>query len=339
MIDGSNPSPNIRFPLSTEYNTTVSSYKTASVKVLSEHALQVRLDILMGGNTDSTSVTLTPNVWNSITVSSNTSGTSYLASLNILNINTTNDAGKIFYLDQVQVENLRFATAFNNQETRLNGTISYQLPKTGADYTALIWTKIGPQCSTQAQGTHPFFTLYNTSTDYVTLNYQEGATKVQLLKDDTDPNTDIQITSINYAPGDVVFGAIVHDGLSTTLYVAKQSDSVLQTASSATEFQTFEYVYLGSDPANSRWANSTVEQFLLYNKALTQAEVLAVFQSATPLDYTSDKRIIFTAATPSTIGTYNGQGVAGSGSYRYNDETVTLDVITATSSKTTYCPT
>ena len=339
MIDGSNPSPNIRFPLSTEYNTGVSSYKTASLKIFSEHALQVRLDILMGGNTDSTSLTLTPNVWNSISVSSNTSGTSYLATLQIINVNTTNDAGKIFYLDQVQVENLRFATAFNNKEVRLDGTISYQLPKTGADYTALIWTKIGPQCSTQAQGTHPFFTLYNGSTDYVTLNYQEGATKVQLLKDDTDPNTDIQITSINYAPGDVVFGAIVHDGLSTTLYVAKQSDSVLQTANSATEFQTFEYVYLGSDPANSRWANSTVEQFLLYNKALTQAEVLAVFQSATPLDYTSDKRIIFTAATPSTIGTYNGQGVAGSGSYRYNDETVSLDVISATGSNTTYGPT
>ena len=339
MIDGSNPSPNVKFPTSSSYNTGVTSYKTASLKILSEHALQVRLDILMGGNTDSTSLTLTPNVWNSISVSSNTSDASYLASLNILNVNTTNDAGKIFYIDQVQVENLRFPTAFQNQEARLNGTLSYQLPRTGADYTALIWTKIGPQCSTQAQGIHPYFTLYNSSSDYLTLNYQEGATKLQAFKDDTDPNTDIQISSVNYAPGDVVFGAVVNDGLNMTVYFAKQGDASLQTASSATEFHTFEYVYLGSDPVNSRWANSTVEQFLVYNKALTQAEILNVFNSATPLDYTSSNRIVFAAATPSTIGTFNALGVAGTGSYRYNNETLSLDMISAVNSNTTYGPT
>lgn len=339
MIDGSNPSPNVKFPSSSAYNTGVDSYKTASVKIWSEHAFQVRLDIVMGGNTDSTSVTLTPNVWNSISVSSNTSSASYLASLNFLNINTTNDTGKIFYVDQVQVENLRYATAFQNQEARLSGQLSYGIPKTGPDYTALIWTKIGPQCSTQAQDYHPFFTLHNTSTDYLTLNYQEGATKIQAFKDDTDPNTDIQISSVNYAPGDVVFGAVVNDGLTLTVYVAKDGNASLLTASAGTEFHSFERVYLGSDPVNSRWANSTVEQFLLYNKALTQAEVLAIFQSATPLDYTSDKRIIFTAATPSTKATFDGLGVVGTGYYRSNDETVSLDMVLATGSDTTYGPT
>jgi hypothetical protein len=339
MINGSNPSPNIKFPTSSAYNTGVSSYKTASLKIFSEHALQTRLDIVMDGNTDSTSLTLTPNVWNSISVSSNTSGASYTATLNLLNVNTTNDTGKIFYVDQVQVENLRYATAFQNQEARLGGQLSYTIPKTGPDYTALIWTKIGPQCSTQAQDYHPFFTLYNTSTDYLTLNYQEGATKIQAFKDDTDPNTDIQISSVNYAPGDVVFGAIVNDGLTVTVYVAKDGDASLLTASAGTEFHTFETVYLGQDPASSRWANSTVEQFLLYNKALTQAEVLNIFQSATPLDYTSSDRIIFAAATPSTKASYNGLGVAGTGYYRNNNETVSLDIVSATSSNTTYGPT
>jgi hypothetical protein len=338
MIDGSNPSPNVKFPTSSAYNTGVNSYKTASVKVFSEHALQVRLDIVMGGNTDSTSVTLTPNVWNSISVSSNTSDSSYIATLNFLNINTTNDTGKIFYIDQVQVENLRYATAFQNQESRLSGQLSYTVPSIGPDYTALIWTKIGPQCSSQAQGNHPFFTLYRGSTDYLTLNYQEGATKVQAFKDDTDPNTDIQLSSINYAPGDVVFGAIVNDGLNVTVYVAKDGDASLQTASAGTEFHSFDTVYLGQDPSNSRWANSTVEQFLIYNKALTQAEVLAIFQSATPLDYTSSNRIIFAAATPTTKASFNALGVAGTGYYKDNSETVSLDIVPTTLSNTTYGP-
>jgi hypothetical protein len=64
-----------------------------------------------------------------------------------------------------------------------------------------------------------------------------------------------------------------------------------------------------------------------------------VFNSATPLDYTSNNRIIFAAATPSTIGTYNGLGVAGTGSYRYNNETLSLDMISAINSNTTYGPT
>ena len=339
MIDGSNPSPNVKFPTSSAYNTGVSSYKTASLKVFSEHALQVRLDIVMGGNTDSTSLTLTPNIWNSISVSSNTSDASYLASLNFLNINTTNDTGKIFYVDQVQVENQRFATAFQNQESRLSGQLSYTIPNIGPDYTALIWTKIGPQCSTTAQGTHPFFTLYNGSSDYLTLNYQEGATKVQAFKDDTDPNTDIQISAINYAPGDVVFGAIVNDGLNVTMYIAKDGDASLQTASAGTEFHSFNTVYLGQDPTNSRWANSTVEQFLIYDKALTQSEVLAVFQSVTPLDYTSSKRIIFAAATPTTKVSFNGLGVAGTGYYRDNAETISLEIASALNSNSTYGPT
>jgi hypothetical protein len=291
------------------------------------------------GGTDSTSVTIVPNEWNTIQVTSSVNAVSYILTLNVTNFNSGTDTGKIFYLDQVSVENLRYATAFNNGATRNSGQVKYTIPKTGPDYTALIWTKIGPQCSSAAGGTHPFFTLYNTSTSYATLNYQEGSTKLQAFKDDTDPNTDIQINAVNYNPGDVVFGALVNDGLTLTMYVGKMGDPSLQTTNSATEFDTFEYIFLGQDPTNSRWANSTFEQFLLYNRALTQAELLSIFQSATPLDYTSDKRIIFAAATPSTIASFNAFGVAGVGSYRNRDFTVSLDLISALNSNTVYGPT
>jgi len=333
-------------PSSSYYNTGQDTYKTGSVRVWSEHALQMRLDIQMYdgsgntvGGTDSTTVTLTANQWNTLQVTSSVNSVGYLLSLNILNFNSGTDTGKIFYLDQVQVENLRYHTVFQNSSSRSNGQIKYTIPKTGPDYTALMWTVIGPQCSAAAGGTHPFFTLYNTSTSYATLNYQEGSTKLQAFKDDTDPNTDIQINAVNYNPGDVVFGALVNDGLTLTMYVAKMGDASLLTTNSATEFDTFESIFLGQDPANSRWANSTFEQFLLYNRALTQAEVLAIFNSATPLDYTSDRRIIFAAATPSTIASYSALGVSGVGSYRNEDITVSLDRVSALNSNTTYGPT
>ena len=346
ILNGASPTPLVKIPSNSYFNTGSDTYKAGQVKVWSEHALQMRLDIQMYdgsgntvGGTDSTSVTLTPNQWNSIQVVSSVNSVGYLLTLNVLNFNSATDTGKIFYLDQVQVENLRYATAFQNSSSRASGQIKYTIPKTAPDYTALIWTKIGPQCSSSATGIHPFFTLYNTSTSYATLNYQEGSTKLQAFKDDTDPNTDIQINAINYNPGDLVFGALVNDGLNLTMYVAKQGDSVLQTTSSATEFDTFEYIYPGQDPANSRWANSTFEQMLVYNRALTQAEVLSIFQSATPLDYTSDKRIIFAAATPSTVGSYNALTVASSGSFRNLDITVSLDLVSATGSNLIYGPT
>jgi hypothetical protein len=346
ILDGSSPTPLVKMPSSSYYNTGVDSYKTGSVRVWSEHALTMRLDMQMYdgggstiGGTDSTTVTLTANQWNTIQVTSSVNAVSYILTLNVTNFNSGTDTGKIFYLDQVSVENLRYATAFNNGATRNSGQVKYTIPKTGPDYTALIWTKIGPQCSSAAGGTHPFFTLYNTSTSYATLNYQEGSTKLQAFKDDTDPNTDIQINAVNYNPGDVVFGALVNDGLTLTMYVGKMGDTSLQTTNSATEFDTFEYIFLGQDPANSRWANSTFEQFLLYNRALTQAELLSIFQSATPLDYISDKRIIFAAATPSTIASFNAFGVAGVGSYRNRDFTVSLDLISALNSNTAYGPT
>lgn len=346
ILNGASPTPLIKMPSASYYNTGSDTYKTGSVRVWSEHSLQMRLDLQMYdgsgntvGGTDSTTLTLTANEWNTLQVTSSVNAVGYILSLNVLNYNSGTDTGKIFYLDQVSVENYRYATAFHNSSSRLNGQIKYTIPKTAPDYTALIWTKIGPQCSSAAGGTHPFFTLYNTSTSYATLNYQEGSTKLQAFKDDTDPNTDIQINAVNYDPGDVVFGALVNDGLTLTMYVAKAGDASLQTTNSATEFDTFEYIFLGQDPTNSRWANSTFEQFLLYNRALTQAEVLSVFNSATPLDYTSDKRIIFAAATPSTIASYNGLGVAGIDSYRNRDFTVSLDVVSAISSNITYGPT
>ncbi len=345
MLNGASPTPLVRMPSSSYYNTGQDTYKTGSVRVWSEHALQMRLDIQMYdgsgntvGGTDSTTVTLTANQWNTLQVTSSVNSVGYLLSLNILNFNSGTDTGKIFYLDQVQVENLRYHTVFQNSSSRSNGQIKYTIPKTGPDYTALMWTVIGPQCSAAAGGTHPFFTLYNTSTSYATLNYQEGSTKLQAFKDDTDPNTDLQISSLTVNPGTVMFGALVNDGQSLTAYFGKDGDASLQTVTGNTDFDYFGQVYLGQDPVNGTFANGPIEQFLIFNRVLTAQEIDNIFKSANPTDMQSDTSIIFAAGTPSLLGTTNALAVTGTGYLRPIGITASLDIISTSKMNSAVTP-
>jgi len=336
MLDGTSLSPNIKFPSSSYYNTGSNSYKTGSLRVKSDHALELRLDMQLQdsggtqvGGTDSTSVTLVPGKWTNIAVVSAVNGQRFLMTLNILNFNATNDTGKMFFVDSVQVEDNRYQTAFVNAPARVAGTLSYNIPKMTADYTALCWTVAGPQVSAAAGGTHPFFTLYASNTSYATLNYQRGATKIQAFKDDTDPNTDLQISSVTVNPGTIMFGALVHSGTTMTAYFAQDGDNALQTVSGNTDFEFFETVYIGQDPVSSYWANGPIENFLLFNRALTQSEILAIFQDVNGMNYSEDKSIVLASATPELVGSINAESNTGVGSYRSLGSTASLDIISA----------
>jgi hypothetical protein len=337
MIDGTSLSPNIKFPSSSYYDTGVNSYKTGSLRIKSDHALEVKLDMQLQdsggtqvGGTDSTTVTLVPGKWTNIAVTSAVNGVRFLMTLNILNFNATNDTGKIFFIDSVQVEDNRYQTPFVNAPARTAGRLSYNVPKMTADYTALCWTVAGPQVSSAAGGTHPFFTLYASNSSYATLNYQRGSTKLQAFKDDTDPNTDLQISSLTVNPGTIMFGALVHSGTTLTAYFAKDGDTSLQTVSGNTDFEFFETVYLGQDPVNSYWANGPIENFLLFNRALTQAEILAIFQDVNGMNLSEDKSIILAAATPALVGSISAEAITSVGSYRSLGSTASLDIISAT---------
>jgi hypothetical protein len=334
MLDGTSLSPNIKLPSSTYYDTGVNSYKTASMRVKSEHALELRLDVQLQdsggtqvGGTDSTSVTLVPGKWTNIAVTSAVNGQRFLMTLNVINFNATNDTGKIFFVDSVQLEDLRYQTPFVNAPARTAGRLSYNVPKMTADYTALCWTVAGPQVSASAGGTHPFFTLYSTNSSYATLNYQRGSTKIQAFKDDTDPNTDLQISSLTVNPGTLMFGALVHSGTTLTAYFAKDGDGSLQTVSGNTDFESFETIYLGQDPVNTYFANGPIENFLLFNRALTQSEILAIFQDANGVNFSEDKSIILASATPDLIGNFSAESITSTGSYRSLGATASLDII------------
>lgn len=345
MLDGSSLSPNIKFPSAAYYDTGTNSYKTASLRVKSQHALELRLDIQLQdsagtqvGGTDSTTVTLVANKWSNIAVTSAVNGQRFLMTLNVLNMNATNDTGKIFFVDSVQVEDNRYQTPFVNAPARAAGSLYYSIPKMTADYTALCWTVAGPQVSAAAGGAHPFFTLYGSSTSYATLNYQRGSTKIQAFKDDVDPNTDLQIASQTVEPGTLMFGAIVHSGTTLAAYFAKEGDQTLLTVSGNTDFETFETVYLGQDPTSSYWANGPIENFLLFNRALTANEILTIFQDNNGMNFSEDKSIILAVATPDLVGTLNAKSITSSGGLRSLNETASLDIVPISFLNTSYVP-
>jgi len=332
ILDGSSPTPNIKYPSSNYYSTGVDSYKTGSLYVYSDHALQFRLDLQLqandgsavGSTYSSSNITLTPKQWTRLEITSAVNGVRFLMTLNILNFNSATDSGKTFYVDSVQLEDKRYSTSFHNSSTRGASQIEFTLPKQGPDYTVVAWAKIGNHASSAAAGVAPFFTLYNGSTDYATIQYSEAVTKVQAFKDDTDPNTDFATSALDCDPGDLVFVALVNDGLNLTIYAGKNGGSLL-TASQSTDFSVFDTIMIGRNPS-SNYMNGPVEQVLMYKKVLTQAEVQSIFDSATPLDYSSSTDIVFAYGTPSTLGTSKAISYTGSGSYRAQERTVSLDI-------------
>lgn len=334
-INGTSPNPTIKFPSSDYWQTSSDTYKTGQIAIWSEYALQVRLDLQLRNNsdtqvggTDSSSViTLVPYKWNTISVTSTANSTKVLMTLNILNV-TSADYGKKFWIDNVQLENNRYPTPYYNGVIRANGQCSYSLPNIGADYTVTGWAVVAPQCTSAAGGNQAFFTLYKTSTSYLTMKYQEGATKINVFKDDTDPDTDLNINAIDYTPGDKVFFALVHNAGTVKAFIAKNGDSSLSSASANTDWENWDTVYLGSDPVNSIYSNAPIEQFFIFDEALTDTEVLNIFNSSTERTFNSDLRTIFSVATPDTVGTSRALSTFSTGSFRSVSRTASLDIIT-----------
>lgn len=332
-IDGTSPNPTIKFPSASYFQSGADTYKTGQLSIWSEYPLQFRLDMQLqndsntqiGGVDSSSVITLVPYEWNNITVTTSANSTKFLMTLNAVNISAS-DYGKKFWIDDIQVENLRYPTSPYNGVTRVGGECSFAVPNYGADYTVTGWTVIGPQCAAAATGTHTYFTLYKSNTSYATMRYMESATKVSAFKDDTDPNTDLSISNTDYNPGDLVFFALVHNGGTLTAYTAKSGGAVTSTSGN-TDWEGFDKIYVGSDPVNSLFANAPIEQLLFWDEALTQEEVEAVFGSATAYDFTTDKRIVFSFSTPTTWGTSKALSTSSTGSYRYLDRTASLDLI------------
>ena len=341
-LNGANPAPSIKFPSAAYFDTGSSTYKTGALYVYSEYALQFRLDMQLQdgsgnavGSTDSTTITITPNQWNRIETVTTGQGQKFLMTLNILGFSSSTDTGKRFWVDSVQVENKRYSTSFFNGVNRIQSVLDFQLPtKQTPDYTITCWARVGNQTSTAAGATSvPFFTVYNSDTDYVSVYYNEGTATVTDYKTDATQNTSITTSTLNLNPGDLVFVALVNDGLTHTLYIGKNGGSLIN-ASGTTDFQLFDTIQIGRNSVASTYLNGPIENLVYFKKALSSGDINTIFTAANPIDYTYDTHIGLVYAGPSTIGTSKALSYAGVGSYRYSGNTVSLDMISASSMST-----
>ena len=98
IINGTSPSPVIKFPSSDYFQSGADTYKTGQVSIWSEYPLQFRLDMQLqndssaqvGGVDSSSVVTLVPYQWNTINVTSSVKTTKFLITLNVINTSAAN---------------------------------------------------------------------------------------------------------------------------------------------------------------------------------------------------------------------------------------------------------
>ena len=76
------------------------------------------------------------------------------------------------------------------------------------------------------------------------------------------------------------------------------------------------------------FANAPIEQFLFWDESLTESEVTAIFNNANPYQFSSDKRIVLSFATPETYGTSRALSTSATGFFRNLDRTASLDIVT-----------
>jgi hypothetical protein len=88
---------------------------------------------------------------------------------------------------------------------------------------------------------------------------------------------------------------------------------------------------LGRNPSSGTYLNGSIENVALHRKALSQSDVQSIFVSATPISYTYSQDVIFVTGGVDLLGSTQAQAISGVGSYRYKNQTVSLDIISASS--------
>jgi hypothetical protein len=112
-----------------------------------------------------------------------------------------------------------------------------------------------------------------------------------------------------------------------TVYVGKNGGSLI-TASQSTDFGVFNTIYLGRDTTPS-YLNGPVENLAMHKKSLSQAEIEAIFALSQPITYLYSKDVIFITGDPLLGATTQALSYSSTGYYRYENQTVSLDIVSA----------
>lgn len=236
-------------------------------------------------------------------------------------------AGEVFWLDAGQVEQKRFATTFADgslgsgyawtgtahasTSVRTAGQLKQPLAAALSmnAVTVCQWIRVGRVPAV------PVFVRMGAS-DEEALEVIGIAGNVQLRK--IVGGTDTAVSpGVTLVSGDLLFCAVTFNGSTLIGYASKNGGAILSaSAASTTVPASATTVAIGSTLGGTNHANSAVEQVLVYNAALTAAEISVLAFTEAPTDFDSDARIVFASGTPGTDDSVTATTTAGTGRYR-----------------------
>jgi hypothetical protein len=287
---------------------------SASVYVTSNVATTVSIRILgtdSGGTTtlDTTSsadISLDANITKRINVSSTFAGSNFRKLVLVVGDGTATQNGVEVYWSQAELINsTRTALDFNDEGSTTTtygytaGQLTYNLTlghgssiELPVPISGSFWTRVGSGGQTGAPNT-TLFAMTGVST--ASLNYAKSTSTLSFAVS----GGTINVTSLNLVPGDYLWVGFTISKTNIKLFYSLNGAAVVTTAagSNAAPGGSFSTLHVGHDATPSNHWEGSIEQFLLYEVALSDAEQIALAAKTTPTNMKDDSRIQFAAVT------------------------------------------
>lgn len=294
--------------LGSAFSTTASVYVTSnvdtvvSIKILGTDSGGTVLDTATSGN-----ISISANLTTRINVASAFAGSNYRKVQLVVGDGSTTQNGVEVYWDEAGLENgTRTAidyfdesssgTAVSNTAGSLiydltsgNGS-SIQLP---TPISGTFWTRVGASAQTGASGAGTLFNISGVGS--IAMTYTKSTSTLSMVAS----GGTINVTSLTLTPNDLLWVGWYISKTNVKLYYSVNGGAVVtaQTGANASPSATFSTLYLGHDSSTLNHWEAPIEEFLLWETVLSDAEFTALAAKTTPTNMDDDSRIQFAAVT------------------------------------------
>lgn len=260
----------------------------------------------------------------SVTFTSSASASTSVGNIYVINSSVTGTAQQ-FWADAFQFENKGYATSYcdgslgvgyawtgtahASTSTRAIGALQWTMPTplSASALTIAWWMKVGAEAFQSGNFATPVFLGNTTDGFQVYLNQASGGFGVN--KWAAGANSGFG-SGVVFGLGDILFCALTYDSATLSFYGAKNGavPSLLNSVATTAVPGLQTVVTLGPNGTGTM-PNSPTEQLLIYNRALTLAQVQALAAASAETIFESDNGIMFAAGCGSVRGTTNAKSV------------------------------
>lgn len=294
--------------LGSAFATAASVYVTSnvdtvvSIKILGTDAGGTVLDTATSGN-----ISVSANLTTRINVASSFAGSNYRKVQLVVGDGTTTQNGVEVYFDEVELVNgsktgIDFTDESSTTSTYANtaGSLVYDLTAGNGSsiqlYTPIsgtFWTRVGASAQTGATGAGTLFNM--TGVGSAALTYTKSTSTLSFV---TSGGT-LNITSVSLSPNDLLWCGFTISKTNVKFFYSINGGAVVTNAvgANAAPSATFSTLYLGHDSSTLNHWEGSIEEFLLWEVALSDAEMTALAAKTTPTNMDDDSRIQFAAVT------------------------------------------